>query len=39
MAVDCFVGAVGGEGGQALFLIGHYGGQLLFMDPHYVQNQ
>lgn len=37
MKVPYFVGAVGGNGGEALYLIGNYNHKIIFMDPHYVQ--
>ncbi len=38
MKIPSFIGAVGGNGGEALCLIGHYSGKVIFMDPHYVQS-
>lgn len=38
MTIPYFVGAVGGNGGEALYLIGHYASKVIFMDPHYVQS-
>lgn len=38
MKIENFVGAVGGNGGEALYLIGNYSGKVIFMDPHYVQS-
>lgn len=38
MQIPFFVGAVGGNGGEALYLIGHYCEKIIFMDPHYVQS-
>ena len=37
MKVQYFVGMLGGNGGEALYLIGHYDDKFIFMDPHYVQ--
>lgn len=37
MKVPCFVGVLGGNGGEALYLVGHYADKFIFMDPHYVQ--
>lgn len=37
MNISQFVGMVGGNGGEALYIIGHdYQGKVLFLDPHYV---
>lgn len=38
MGIPYYVGVVGGNGGEALYLIGHYGQKFIFMDPHLVQS-
>lgn len=38
MRIPYFVGVVGGNGGEALYLIGNYASKFIFMDPHYVQS-
>jgi hypothetical protein len=37
MKAPYFVGVIGGNGGEALYLVGHYADKFIFMDPHYVQ--
>lgn len=38
MKLPYFIGFIGGDGGEALYLIGHYASKVIFMDPHYVQS-